>query len=1077
MKKFSLMLVIVMLCCFWQVAFADVDSRMLNTASMQNPTETQQKQITRQQDNTPVSAQADLNSQPITSFGFGDRVQAVEHYDKEAGRESILNIDPAFSLPEEGVSELTPQNPSTLIIPVNDNCADITPVPLIAGTQLTFTGDNTGASPDCPMLGPPEVWEAITTTECMDLKIDFCDTYPVFHVAFSVIVEGCPCGNLIRNVSASYVDCPEHNITMYFSALPPGTYYIPIYSGGGAIGPYIMHINGYSCPPPATNDNCADAISIGNVTDMIYTTRFATFDGPGQCITSPNIWYTYTASCTGNALVSLAGSFYDTRLAVYDGASCDPMGTLLGCNDDFGAVQSQVIFPAIAGQQYLIEVGGYQANVGNGYITTTCSPAPPNDYCTAVTPSLLTPGTPLIFNGNTAGASLDCGMDSFYPEVWEAFTIDVCMDVVIDYCGTDPVFGNVYGIINTGCPCETYLYTSSMNATECVDGNWTLHFISLQPGTYYVPILSDFEHGFYGPYTMNINGVACPQPPPNDDCGDVVPSPLVPGVTLTFAGDNTGATVDCPLLGTAEVWEAFSTTECMDVTVDYCGTDPIFSTVFITLADMCPCGSLIFSPHAGFTDCPDGNATVKFFTLPAGTYYVPVYTEAGAIGPYTMNINGVPCPPPPENDLCENAILLDIPSSTQGTTGGSDFDNAPICYISIMAPGVWYTLIGNGNFITATTCADYTDFNTTINVYEGGCNQFECVAGSGDDCALPYPHSGNSTVSFCSEIGVTYYILIQGFNGDRGEFQLDIIDGSPCEPPPPLPVCDDNSLFGQPPTGPGGMWNFMNSDAAATPDPYLCYDNFVGANGRICGIKFWGLDVYYTVGFSECSEDPMDFEIKFYEDDEGYPGTEVASYTVTASPTETGHIYGIFPLNEYVVTLDPCYMLTDGWISIQGVSVGGVPGNCWFMWSNSPDGDGLGYQNATMTGEDLAFCLIPGAGCAYVPGDINGNGSANGIDVTYGVTYLKGGTPPPDTCFDCPNAGENLLAAMDVNGSCSANGIDITFFVAYLKQLQPALLYCQSCPPVTAVTANPVERPSLMKSNGVNKTSTARGAN
>jgi len=92
-----------------------------------------------------------------------------------------------------------------------------------------------------------------------------------------------------------------------------------------------------------------------------------------------------------------------------------------------------------------------------------------------------------------------------------------------------------------------------------------------------------------------------------------------------------------------------------------------------------------------------------------------------------------------------------------------------------------------------------------------------------------------------------------------------------------------------------------------------------------------------------------------------------------------------------------------------------------------------------------------GGGCVYVPGDINSNGSANGIDVTYGVTYLKGGTAPPDTCFNCPTSGNNLLAAMDVNGSCSANGIDITFFVAYLKQLQPALLYCATCPPATLV--------------------------
>jgi len=84
--------------------------------------------------------------------------------------------------------------------------------------------------------------------------------------------------------------------------------------------------------------------------------------------------------------------------------------------------------------------------------------------------------------------------------------------------------------------------------------------------------------------------------------------------------------------------------------------------------------------------------------------------------------------------------------------------------------------------------------------------------------------------------------------------------------------------------------------------------------------------------------------------------------------------------------------------------------------------------------------------CAYIPGDINSNGQANGIDVTYGVSYLKGGNAPRDSC-DCPPMAFPFYASMDVNGNCAANGIDITYFVSYLKGQQPALLYCQDCPP------------------------------
>jgi len=103
--------------------------------------------------------------------------------------------------------------------------------------------------------------------------------------------------------------------------------------------------------------------------------------------------------------------------------------------------------------------------------------------------------------------------------------------------------------------------------------------------------------------------------------------------------------------------------------------------------------------------------------------------------------------------------------------------------------------------------------------------------------------------------------------------------------------------------------------------------------------------------------------------------------------------------------------------------------------------------------------------CRYFPGDINGNDQANGIDVTYGVSYLKGGSAPRDSC-DCPPTAFPFYAAMDVNGNCAANGIDITYFVAYLKGQQPALLFCADCPPAgpaapPAPAVMPIEIPSI----------------
>ncbi len=75
-------------------------------------------------------------------------------------------------------------------------------------------------------------------------------------------------------------------------------------------------------------------------------------------MTSKNVWYRYTASSTANVTVSLCGSSFDTKLAIYDGGDCDPaLDKMIGCNDDFCGRQSEITFGAIAGNKYLIEVG------------------------------------------------------------------------------------------------------------------------------------------------------------------------------------------------------------------------------------------------------------------------------------------------------------------------------------------------------------------------------------------------------------------------------------------------------------------------------------------------------------------------------------------------------------------------------------------------------------------------------------------------------------------------------------------------------------------------------------------------
>ncbi len=134
-------------------------------------------------------------------------------------------------------------------------------------------------------------------------------------------------------------------------------------------------------PPPPGNDACEAREPVCDGATA-FTTLGATTDGPAHpadCLffgddqISQDIWYNYTASCTGIAIIQTCGSAFDTELAVYDGIDC-PVGddNLLACNDDACGLQSQVIVDLMAGQFYKIRVGGFGTAQGDGTLSINC---------------------------------------------------------------------------------------------------------------------------------------------------------------------------------------------------------------------------------------------------------------------------------------------------------------------------------------------------------------------------------------------------------------------------------------------------------------------------------------------------------------------------------------------------------------------------------------------------------------------------------------------------------------------------------------------------------------------------------
>jgi hypothetical protein len=257
--------------------------------------------------------------------------------------------------------------------PPNDLCTEATEIGDVAELPFTTIGARFGGRGLC--MVSPNIWYAYTATCTGDVTVSLLGSS---YDTMLAVYNGWEC----FPTQTSLIECNDdfggtYQSQITFAATAGEQYLIEVGGYGGASGTGLITI---SCEgegggePPISKDTCMNAQEIGDVTDMPFDTTNASFDGFGACMTSPNIWFLYTASCSGDVTVSLAGSAYDTKLAVYNGSECYPTESdLIECNDDTtSSYQSEITFAATAGNQYLIEIGGYASYTGQGILNIKC---------------------------------------------------------------------------------------------------------------------------------------------------------------------------------------------------------------------------------------------------------------------------------------------------------------------------------------------------------------------------------------------------------------------------------------------------------------------------------------------------------------------------------------------------------------------------------------------------------------------------------------------------------------------------------------------------------------------------------
>ncbi|MBU2940616.1 T9SS type A sorting domain-containing protein [Lacinutrix sp. C3R15] len=575
---------------------------------------------------------------------------------------------------------------------------------------------------------------------------------------------------------------------------------LPYNALGDASGCTEYSFTTLSSAVPA-NDECVDAEAISCGDTVIGSTEFATDSGNN---TSNDVWYVLAGTANGEEITaSLCGSDYDTYIRIFDACG----GTEVAFNDDASGVcspQSQVTFTSDGATTYYIMVEGFSSNNGNFDLAITCVPPPACTFVvidsSTIVDSCNSDGTGtftvdhVISDAGDAGSVLDDGINT-YPitvgtvttgpyNTGDSVTIDVTgVDAACDYeVGTftytcplpPPANDNCSGVIDLGAEVSPLTATTALAGNDFVVDCLTntsapdvVYSILVPDGATLVigqtSNAYDSKHRLaYGGACPGTTLVAC-----TDD-----PDTTTEIFTNTTGSDQTAYWVQSAYsTGSGEFTLEWSISSCPDPTT------LTASNVTETSADL------------GWTEA--GTATtwnIEWGTAPltqgAGTMVTGITTNPYALtgltteteyeyyvqadcggetsawsGPYTFSTSG----PVPANDECVDAEAISCGDTVSGSTeyatdSGNNASN-----------DVWYVLAGtsDGDEITASLCG--SGYDTYIRVFDA-CGGTQ-VAFNDDASGVCSPQS---EITFTSDGATTYYIMVEGWSSNNGDFDLAV---------------------------------------------------------------------------------------------------------------------------------------------------------------------------------------------------------------------------------------------------------------------------------------------------------------
>ncbi len=264
--------------------------------------------------------------------------------------------------------------------PANDLCANAT----WAAAGVTYTGStvnalNDGTASCGASTTSPDVWFKYRPATSGSVDVRTCGSNFDSVLSVHTACGGAQVANGCNDDSATACGAGSLQSRVTVNLTAGITYWIRVAGYQGAVGNYNLLIAGGGGTVPPLNDDCSQRQGASGTVN--FNTTGATTDGVatnncGQI--SNDLWYNYPSLCDGTVTLTLNGTGWTPKVAVYTGSTCDNWSAReVVCGLGSGN-QTIVQFPATSGQGFTVRIGGNTAsNFGAGVATFTCTPSGP----------------------------------------------------------------------------------------------------------------------------------------------------------------------------------------------------------------------------------------------------------------------------------------------------------------------------------------------------------------------------------------------------------------------------------------------------------------------------------------------------------------------------------------------------------------------------------------------------------------------------------------------------------------------------------------------------------------------------